>query len=77
MVTAKPELRLRRASRAITVDRGTVRENVSADITNTPSQYWMSAMYLTFVDHWRQETDTCLVVAQTHYVAQYLTPRQV
>ena len=29
-----------------------------------------------FTDHLLQEMDTRLLVAQTHYVAQYLTPRQ-
>ena len=46
--------------------RGTVRENVPTDITDTPSQYWMSAMYLPFVDHWLQEMDTRICVAQSH-----------
>ena len=35
----------------MTVDRGTVHENMPADITDTPSQYWMMVMYLLFVDH--------------------------
>ena len=50
------------------VNRGTVCENVPADITDTSRQYRMRAML--------QEMDTCLLVAQNHYVAQYLTPQQ-
>ena len=51
-----------------------VREDVLADITDTPSQQWMRAMHLPFVDHLLQEIiNTRLSVAQIHYVAQYLT----
>ena len=64
------------ARRAMLVDRCTVCENVPADITDTPSQYWMRAMHLPFLDHLLQEMDTRLLVAQNHYVNQYPTPRQ-
>ena len=50
------------------VDIGTVRENVIANITDMPSQYWMRAMYLLFIDNLLQEMDTRLLVAQNHHV---------
>ena len=50
------------------VDRGTVRENVPADITATFSQHWMRAMYLPYVGHLLQEMDAHILVAQKHYV---------
>ena len=49
--------------------KGTAGENVLADITDTPIQYWRSAMDLPFVDHFLQEMDTRLLVADNHYVA--------
>ena len=58
------------------VDRGTVHENVPAEVIDSPSYYLMRAVYLLFVAHFLQEMDTSLPVAQNHYVAQYLTPRQ-
>ena len=42
-------------------DSGTVRENVHADVTDTPSQYSMRAMYLSFVGHLLQEMETRLL----------------
>ena len=44
-------------------DKGTARENVHADITDTPIQYLRCAMYLPFVDHLLQEMDTRLLCA--------------
>ena len=51
-------------------------ERENADITDTPSQYWIRAMCLPFVDHLLQEMDPSLFVVQIHYVVQYITPRQ-
>ena len=48
---------------AMLVNRGTVRENVPTDITDAPSQCWVRAMYLLFVNHLLQEIGTCLLVA--------------
>ena len=48
------------------VGRRIVRENVPADITETPGQYWMNAMYLVFIDHLLQEMDTRMLVAKIH-----------
>ena len=64
-----------RASRAVTVDRGSVRENVFSDITDPPSQYWMRDVYRPFVDHLLQEMDTSISSSES-YVAQYITSRQ-
>ena len=60
--------------RTMMIDIGTVRGNVPADITDTPGQYWMMAMYMLFMDNLLQ--DTRLLVAQNHCVAQNLTQRQ-
>ena len=62
-------LRLRRASRALIVEKGTVRENVPADITYMPSQCWMRAMHLPFVDHILQKMDIRLLIDQNHHFA--------
>ena len=61
------------------VNKGSVRKNVPADITDIPIKYWMgsvSAIRGSLAKGNGRVMDTRLLMAQNHDVVQYLIPRQ-